>query len=83
MRCGPLGGDPVAAEFFVTCLTKLLNFQFFTDPEKVARDLQVKMLSRNLLRKYGLGHHKEQTEEQGGQVQGLVLVVQGKLGEQL
>ena len=54
----------------MTQLTKLLNFQFFTDPEKVARDLQVKTLSRNLLRKYGLGPHKEQTEEQGGQVQG-------------
>ena len=64
-----LGGDPVAAEFFVTRLTKFLNFQFFTDPEKVARDIQVKTLSRNLLRKYGLDPYKE-TEEQGGQVEG-------------
>ena len=53
----------------MTRLTKLLNFQFFTDPEKVARDIQVRTLSRNLLRKYGRGPHKE-TEEQGGQVQG-------------
>ena len=52
----------------MTCLTKLLNFQFFTDPEKVARDIRVRTLSMNLLRKYGLGPHKE-TEEQGGQVQ--------------
>ena len=36
----------------------------------MARDLQVKTVSRNLLRKYGLGPHKEKTEEQGGQVQG-------------
>ena len=35
----------------------------------MVRDLQVKTVSRNLLRKYGLGPHKEQTGEQGGQVQ--------------
>ena len=34
----------------------------------MARDIQVRTLSRNLLRKYGLGPKK--TEEQGGQVQG-------------
>ena len=52
----------------MTHSTKLLNFQFFTDPDKVARDIQVRTLSRNLLRKYGLG--PKETEEQGGQVQG-------------
>ena len=52
----------------MTCLTKLLNFQFFTDPDKVARDIQVRTLSRNLLRKYGLD--PKETEEQGGQMQG-------------
>ena len=35
----------------------------------MARDIQVKTLSRNPLRKYGLGPHKE-TEEQSVQVQG-------------
>ena len=35
----------------------------------MARDIQVRTLSRNLLRKYGLGPDKE-TERQGGQVQG-------------
>ena len=34
----------------------------------MARDLTVKTLSRNLLKKYGLGSQKEQTEETEQQV---------------
>ena len=70
----------------MTRLTKLLNFQFFTDPEKMARDLQVKTLSRNLLRKYGLGPIRKKLKSRVDRCRGLVLVVlvvQGKLGEQL
>ena len=48
------------------------NISCFSDPDKVARDLTVTTLSKNLLRKYGIPERKtdEGTEQATGQATG-------------
>ena len=57
----------------MTRLTRLntsLKIDSFSDPDKVARDLTVKTLSKNLLRKYGLTKEADEEGETTGQSTG-------------
>ena len=54
----------------LTHLNTSLKIDSFSDPDKVARDLTVKTLSKNLLRKYGLTKEADEEGETTGESTG-------------